>query len=401
MEQPVAWPADTETYELEDYRLGGPAADTPASWSFAGRARTRGRLANQLTKMPLERTRALLKNNHFDLVLIDAELHPHIIATLGAGHRVALYSDWFIGAPGLRCPPLNCMTVPSDRIDAAAAKVMRDWVSLWARTQTRDLRDLLTTGGCRYIDILRHLARREGVSIGPLTTRWRWQRPFEWINVPTIILQAQEMDFPRPRSRHLMYTGPIVAQPEQEADHPALALAQSARSAGKRVIYVGFGSILKPKLKLIAALWAAIGKQEDWLAIHSLGGVEQPNLPAPPSNVHVFHWVPQRKVLDCANLAVNHGGIGTILECIDACAPMLCLPHIFDQPGCGARVVHHGLGLSLPQDACEASIGRALSQLAHQPSFRRKCAQMKDCFADYTRKRVPEATIDTILATRS
>lgn len=65
------------------------------------------------------------------------------------------------------------------------------------------------------------------------------------------------------------------------------------------------------------------------------------------NNIFVVEHLPQLKMLDHADLMINHGGINSIMECISKEVPMLVYPlsATFDQKGNAARVVHHKLGL--------------------------------------------------------
>ncbi len=63
-----------------------------------------------------------------------------------------------------------------------------------------------------------------------------------------------------------------------------------------------------------------------------------------PSNVKVVNWISQLDVLSKASLAIIHGGLGTVKECICFGVPMIVVPIARDQPSNAARVVYHGLG---------------------------------------------------------
>ncbi|MEI3802706.1 MULTISPECIES: glycosyltransferase [unclassified Chitinophaga] len=67
-----------------------------------------------------------------------------------------------------------------------------------------------------------------------------------------------------------------------------------------------------------------------------------------PENVTVVRWISQIEVLKYAVLAITHGGMGTIKECIYYGVPMIVLPLSRDQPSNAVRVQHHRLGLSAP-----------------------------------------------------
>jgi UDP:flavonoid glycosyltransferase YjiC (YdhE family) len=60
----------------------------------------------------------------------------------------------------------------------------------------------------------------------------------------------------------------------------------------------------------------------------------------------VLEFIPLSNLIEDIDLMLNHGGIGTIKECIENKVPMIVLPlnKKTDQPGCGARTVSNGLG---------------------------------------------------------
>ena len=66
-----------------------------------------------------------------------------------------------------------------------------------------------------------------------------------------------------------------------------------------------------------------------------------------PARVHTFPWVPQVDVLRQADVAVTHGGIGTVDECVSSGVPVLVYcGWETDMAGTTARVLHHGIGLA-------------------------------------------------------
>jgi len=82
-----------------------------------------------------------------------------------------------------------------------------------------------------------------------------------------------------------------------------------------------------------------------------------------PPNVTIEKWLPQVEILETASLAVIHGGMGTVKECIYYGVPMLVLPLDRDQPSNARRVVHHGLGV---MDGIKEITGsRLLSQILY------------------------------------
>jgi len=78
---------------------------------------------------------------------------------------------------------------------------------------------------------------------------------------------------------------------------------------------------------------------------------------------------------------VNHGGVGTVKECILKGVPMVTLPLMRDQFDCARRVVHHGLGVDgdLEHLTCEALLA-LIDTVAGDPEFRRSVETMRERF---------------------
>lgn len=75
-----------------------------------------------------------------------------------------------------------------------------------------------------------------------------------------------------------------------------------------------------------------------------------------PANVHSFVKVPQLDILKRSRVAITNGGLGTIKECIYFSVPMLVIPCMHDQPGNGARVNYHEIGICLDAKKITADI---------------------------------------------
>jgi UDP:flavonoid glycosyltransferase YjiC (YdhE family) len=78
--------------------------------------------------------------------------------------------------------------------------------------------------------------------------------------------------------------------------------------------------------------------------------------------VVVVETAPQLQILERADVFVTHGGLGSVRESVTSGVPMLVIPLTHDQPGNGARIRYHGLGVV--GSARELSI-RTLSRLLH------------------------------------
>lgn len=65
-----------------------------------------------------------------------------------------------------------------------------------------------------------------------------------------------------------------------------------------------------------------------------------------PGNITAERWVSQIDILKVASLAITHGGLGSVKECIYYGVPMIVFPLGYDQPQNARRVKFHNLGLT-------------------------------------------------------
>jgi zeaxanthin glucosyltransferase len=123
-------------------------------------------------------------------------------------------------------------------------------------------------------------------------------------------------------------------------------------AAGKPIVYASLGS--QPVRhretgglffeKVIEAMQSE--ELQDSHLIVSIGPEFQTDrLGTTPANVTLLRWAPQIDILKMASLAIIHGGMGTVKECIFYGVPMIIFPLAFDQPSNANRVEYHKLGL--------------------------------------------------------
>jgi UDP:flavonoid glycosyltransferase YjiC (YdhE family) len=104
-------------------------------------------------------------------------------------------------------------------------------------------------------------------------------------------------------------------------------------------------------------------------------------------NVSIRTFVPQRSFLAQSDVAIIHGGLGTVKECIAARVPMVVIPFYSDQPANGTRVERLGLGRLCVPCAARMDVIRSLSrEVASSPTMASAIRAM-----DRTLRRVEEA----------
>lgn len=79
---------------------------------------------------------------------------------------------------------------------------------------------------------------------------------------------------------------------------------------------------------------------------------------------------------------VTHAGLNSVKECISMGVPMVALPVDREQPGNAARVVFHGLGVTLnPRRVKAPALAAAIDGVRKMPGYRLAVQRMQAAFA--------------------
>lgn len=150
---------------------------------------------------------------------------------------------------------------------------------------------------------------------------------------------------------HCRYCGSIADAPSSPAlEDKFAALVSRAAKAGRPVICVSLGSMIRPDKVIVNALYQGLAGGP-WFVVWSLWprGVEM--LPEVDGEQFLISpWIPQPQILahpQC-KLFVTHGGWGGLMEAAAAGKSVLCLPFFGDQPANALLVERTGWGLRLP-----------------------------------------------------
>ncbi|MCF0096351.1 glycosyltransferase [Micromonospora sp. MH99] len=132
-----------------------------------------------------------------------------------------------------------------------------------------------------------------------------------------------------------------------EVDFPALDRIDPDRP----LVYVSFGTIFYRRpdlLRMVVTGAAATGAQ----VIAAVGDLAAEL--ALPDDVLTAGYLPQREVLERADVFVTHGGYNSVAESIRAATPMLVIPLAVDQPIQAYFVERAGFGTALEPAAVTA-----------------------------------------------
>jgi MGT family glycosyltransferase len=171
---------------------------------------------------------------------------------------------------------------------------------------------------------------------------------------------------------------------ERKSDRP---FPWERLSPERKLLYVSLGSqsYRLGRANVVAFLGSvgeAFSAWQDWQVVLATGGLVDPeDVPAPPGTL-VVGWAPQLDLLRRARVAITHGGLGTIKECIFLGVPMVVFPISHDQPANAFRVVRHQLGAQGSFQTASPAVLRDLVEQADQSSIRAGIERMQRRFRE-------------------
>jgi zeaxanthin glucosyltransferase len=153
----------------------------------------------------------------------------------------------------------------------------------------------------------------------------------------------------------------------------------------RKLLYVSLGSqSYRADRDRVTAFLRATGEafvgRPDWQVLLATGGLLDAEELAAPAGTLVAGWAPQIDLLRRARVAITHGGLGTVKECIFFGVPMVVFPLSHDQPDNARRVVHHGLGTWGDLGAFSPESIRDLVESADQPAVHANVERMRQRF---------------------
>ena len=175
--------------------------------------------------------------------------------------------------------------------------------------------------------------------------------------------------------------GPVVRMrpepPEPGRDHPALAWL--AAGSEERRVYVTLGTAFATASgDLLPRILAGLTALPCRVLVTTGPGLDPAAVAVASERVRVERHVPQDGVLELVDLAVTHGGSGSVMGALARAVPVLVLPLGADQLPNGRRVAELGCGALLDAaTATPADIGREASRLLASEAVRRSAERVR------------------------
>ena len=345
-----------------------PAPDVP---NYKGPLRKVQRLLHKIIYVRERRKQAVkalgmdafmkkIKGVNPDLVIIDIELHEHIMTLVTSPFKVLLLSQWFSTWNRKGLPPIVSDIIPGEGKKGIEQGIQNAWDEIIQQRKRTFLKKKLTSVFTDRRSILQLYAQQIGFSKKYIPENY-WPGPFSYDQLPVISITDKSLEFPHDFRPDLTYVGSMVyvnrkEEANQEINEKLTAVFKQQNEKNKKLIYCSVSTFKEGDKHFLKNVIKACKGQHNWLLIISLGGLMDANeFHNLPENVYAFLRVPQLEVLKRADLSINHGGIHTINECLHFRVPMLVYSgKRSDQSGCAARVHYHGVGIMGDKDIDES-----------------------------------------------
>ncbi|WP_165324337.1 glycosyltransferase [Rhizorhabdus phycosphaerae] len=183
----------------------------------------------------------------------------------------------------------------------------------------------------------------------------------------TLYQAVSSIDFPRRRPSSTMHhVGPL--RRDVPAEPPARHEGQAP------LIFCSFGSLQGNRPDLFARIAEACSTHGAHLVIAHGGLLSEEAEKALSGMAEVHAFVPQRRILEQAAVAITHGGFNTVLDALSFGVPLLALPMAFEQHATAARIRYRGVGITLPPTASTARLAMAIGGLLTEDRYRQAAA---------------------------
>lgn len=213
------------------------------------------------------------------------------------------------------------------------------------------------------VDVFIRIAKRSGYRCRENETYWFGEMGPR-LALPELVLCPEAFQLAGKPADGRRYVGDYV-----DLDRTEEPIPPEIGAGTKPLVYCSMGTcaFLYPhRRRFIQAVVGASRLREDWqfvLQVSDQRLLEQ--IEAAP-NLLARKWVPQIALLRRTSVMVTHGGLNSIMECVQLGVPMVVVPAMRDQPGNSVRAVHHRLALvtdmaGLTAECLVALVARAMA----------------------------------------
>ena len=202
--------------------------------------------------------------------------------------------------------------------------------------------------------------------------------------MPFIVTTSFGFEYSRPLLPLFRYVGPMIVTGESLKGSLKSWLDSKNVST---VVYISMGTTARLSLSEVeaitrgiltssySALWSLRDTTQHGL-VHAIAGVQ---------NMHRFFlskWLPQQAILEHRSiaLAITHGGMGRVSQCLYSGIPEIMLPDANDQDDIAARVVSGGAGIKIDKQSVTINSIRNAITIVSSSKYREAALRFRKIF---------------------
>ncbi len=292
-----------------------------------------------------------------DLIMIDIEMHEYIIQSYSSKIPILLLNQFFSVWSDGRLPDIQSDTIIGRGRSGTRIGIRIDFIKLLIKRNYRAFKMSLLSGGVSRKEILVKMAKKWNFPLEFIGCNL-WPGPFVYEKITVLNMTSEALDFPHKKRQNLKYIGPMVNLERKDSDpitnntYSLKEVFRKAKNSGFKIVYCSVGTMKVDDTGFLERVVAAMRELPTWILIISIGKFpEEQRFMNRTENVFTFSHVPQLEVLSRATIAIIHGGVHTINECMMLKVPMLAYSgKKSDQNGCTARLIYHGLAYAGDKD---------------------------------------------------
>lgn len=340
----------------------------------------------------------MIRGLRADLILCDAIRTFEVVVVLKAGTRSAIYSTSLPFWSDSLGPPVYT-AIPEPRSWYGRMRVVASWKRNALRQWRQRRRFMKELPGYRHVnDFLQRAQAELGIRTHDIDWNTFTGIPLPYFrHVPTLVMCPKALDFARTDDQRLHWIEPCILRerlsmplPHEIDPHKPLLFV----SLGTQVHRVSWAE------RWFATVCDVITRRRDWQGVLAVGPVLAPRFAgrAIPGRLAVMATAPQHLILDKAAVAVIHGGLNSVKECVTAGVPMAIFPTGRDQPGNAVRVQTRGLGLvGSAHNLTADGLDNMLRTLMTDSTVRAKIAAMRQEFQRVEQEDAGVAVVESLL----
>ena len=145
------------------------------------------------------------------------------------------------------------------------------------------------------------------------------------------------------------------------------------------VVYATMGTAFNRVSGILATILEGL-RDEPVALIVTTGRDQDPADFGPqPRHIRVERYVPQSLLFPHCDLAIFHGGSGTVMTALEHGLPMVVIPVAADQPDNARRCQQLGVAqVILPEDRTPEGIRDAVREVLQNPHYRRNAERLRE-----------------------